>query len=269
MAANELPRAERRRISVGLIGRADEARRTGLPVPPDGDISIGLALALRRLLADKAGKSRATDAAQFAAAVLEATLVQQVANENLGCRQGCAWCCKSAVTCSAPEIFLVAGYVAKQGPDAVAEVVARAERHAGKTAEDLIREKLDCALLKDGACAVYNARPLACRQLFSLSSEACREAMEDGSENVPLLVEPMQLGEFVRTMLFAALRAEGMSEVAYDLSEGVARALTTEDAEVRWIAGEDVFAGVRSAVRPERADVSTGRITEVLRRLEY
>lgn len=270
MATNDVPRSDRRRISVGLIGRAEQAKLTGLPVPPDGDIAIGLALALRRLLADKESATRASDAAAFAADVLEATLVRQVANEEkLACRQGCAWCCKSIVTISAPEILRIASHIRSRGADAVATVLDRATVRHGLALEDLLRQKLDCPLLADNGCTVYGVRPLSCRQLFSLSAEACEAAMVTGSEDVPLLVEPMQLGELVRTMLFAAMRAEGHREIAYDMTEGLVIALNSPSAEARWVAGEDVFAGVRTGTRPPRAEAATERIVEVLRQLEY
>lgn len=269
MADNEIPRAERRRIATGLMNRADEAQRSGLPVPPDGDISIGLALSLRRVLATKDDGRRASRAAAFGANVLEATLKRQIAGEPVACRRGCAHCCKSLVTVSAPEVLWVAAEVRRQGSDAVATVLETARARGGRSAEDLLRDKLDCPLLADGACSVYVARPLACRQLFSLSAEACQRAVEHGTQDVPLLMPPMQLGELVRTMLFAAMRAEGMAEIGYDLSEALVVALSAEDTESRWLAGEDVFAGVRSSRRPERAQAATDKVVAVLRGLEY
>lgn len=269
MAATDIPRAERRRIAFALIGRAEQAQRQGLPVPPDGDVSIGLALAMRRLLADKSNDVRASKAAAFGADVLQATLTRQVAGEPIACRRGCAHCCKSIVTCSAPEILRVAGALTQQGPDIVAAVLDRARARGGRTVAELLADQADCPLLFDGACSVYVARPLACRQLYSLSAEACQQAVEQGTQDVPLLMPPMQLGELVRTMLFAAMRAEGMAEIGYDLSEGLLIALGTPNAEARWLAGEDVFSAARSAERPPRAEAATTRIVEVLKGLEY
>jgi hypothetical protein len=269
VAANDLPRGERRRISVDLIGRGEDAKRIGLPVPPDPDVSIGLALAMRRLLAKTDDANRATAAAAFGADVLQATLTRQVAGEPIACQRGCAHCCKSLVTCSAPEIFRVAAEVRLLSAEAQRAVIDRVHRRRARSVEELLADKVDCPLLDDGACVVYVKRPLACRQLFSLSAEACEQAVAEGSEQVPLLVPPMQLGELVRTMLFAAMRAEGMAEIGYDLAEGLAVALEADDSEARWLDGEDVFAGVRSAVRPARATAATDRIVGVLQGLEY
>lgn len=224
---------------------------------------------MRRMLAQRDDPGRASKAAAFGADVLEVTLKRQIANDPIACRRGCSHCCRSIVTVSAPEVLRIAAEIRKQGPEAVAVVLERARTRGKRTAEELLRDKLDCTLLVDGACSVYAVRPLSCRQLFSLSAEACRQAIEEGTSDVPLLLPPMQLGELVRTMLFAAMRAEGMTEIGYELTEALSVALANPDIEQRWLAGEDVFAGVHAAKRPPRAEASTDRIVEVLKGLEY
>jgi hypothetical protein len=101
-----------------------------------------------------------------------------------------------------------------------------------------------CALLNGDVCGVYAKRPIACRSFNSLSVEACRIFYEGGPDNIPALEMPKVLRAAVQQAMFAALRNLGIADISYELNQAVVVALTTEKAESRWLAGEDVFATV-------------------------
>jgi hypothetical protein len=115
-----------------------------------------------------------------------------------------------------------------------------------------------CALLLDDLCSVYPARPLACRAFASFSVEACRISFEGGSDDIHTLGATMMLRSACDQAMFAALRMAGLPDISYELNHAVAVALTTDDAERRWLAGESIFEAVApdpaSSIRPQWID---------------
>jgi hypothetical protein len=104
-----------------------------------------------------------------------------------------------------------------------------------------------CPLLTDGACSVYAARPLGCHAFVSVDLKACITAF--GSRSVPNIPAPRSHSEVqqaCRMAFYAALRLAGLSEHGYELNRAVHAILTTPEAETRWLAGEDVLAGLET-----------------------
>src|SRR5437763_362923 len=64
------------------------------------------------------------------------------------------------------------------------------------------RQKIACSFLVDGACGVYEQRPLACRAYFSLDAGRCERALASGSTSadhaIPVLDLPKALNAAVR-----------------------------------------------------------------------
>ena len=90
------------------------------------------------------------------------------------CGRGCRACCTLTVDCGFGEALLVAEALSETQGNALDGYVARL-RERLPTVTDLKsylrmqrRELGDCPFLdREGACAVYEARPFACRALFS------------------------------------------------------------------------------------------------------
>lgn len=114
------------------------------------------------------------------------------------CSRGCRGCCSLAVNCTFPEAVRVARALTEEQARRVADRVAILQSRVPQL-EDLKsflrlhRNKLGyCPLLnEDGACGIYEARPLSCRSLLatkesrwcsadfsSLSSEEKRHFVE-------------------------------------------------------------------------------------------
>jgi hypothetical protein len=70
---------------------------------------------------------------------------------------------------------------------------------------------------------------------------------------IPTLKGAVNAGVLCRSLLLAAGRSAGLSDHCYELSGALAVALGEPDAERRWLAREDVFAGVPVAQRPAQA----------------
>ncbi|MBU0515730.1 MAG: YkgJ family cysteine cluster protein [Proteobacteria bacterium] len=93
--------------------------------------------------------------------------------EPVRCRPGCDDCCRAVFLVSAVEGFVIARAVR----DLPRQERRRVERQAAKAArkyeallsggrltdEVFSRERIDCPLLVDNACALYDLRPITCR----------------------------------------------------------------------------------------------------------
>ena len=105
-------------------------------------------------------------------------------------------------------------------------------------------------------CGVYAARPLACRAYNSCDASVCEKAFVDARVRWDMPVDLFQLtvGRNVRTGLAAAIAAAGLDPGPYELAAGLEVALTTPDAEARWLAGEPIFAAAETRIGRERRD---------------
>src|SRR5581483_9350170 len=68
---------------------------------------------------------------------------------HLKCTKGCDLCCRRKFSVSAVEAYSIAKYF-RELPAAVHRAVRK-------------KKKESCAFLVDGACSVYDARPVICR----------------------------------------------------------------------------------------------------------
>lgn len=79
--------------------------------------------------------------------------------DHVACQgKGCSHCCKMNVTITSSEATLIG------------EAIGRAPRHIPRSVSHPTERfgSVPCTFLdEDGACSVYNVRPLACRQHFS------------------------------------------------------------------------------------------------------
>lgn len=167
------------------------------------------------------------------------------APKDIACGKGCSYCCNSWVSATAPEVLLLASVIRDRGDaDAVAW---RAAITHGLDFEARGKRVSPCPLLTErGTCSAYDVRPLACRGAASTDSAACRRGyMALSGEGIP--VPPffiLQRAGYAIAMRGAFKRA-GLPHISYELNEALEVALSTPDAEARWLAGEDIFAGVQ------------------------
>lgn len=176
------------------------------------------------------------------------------------CKPGCDSCCRLHTVFVTPlEALRLAAFVRASMP--VEPLVARLREAAAVLRALSVAERAavrpPCPLLDDaGACGVHPARPLLCRGYNSFDRAACEAAFAAGLPSPRLPADGEQVG--VHKSLFAALVAGGGLERdvgPLELVHGLLAALTTEDAEARWRAGERVF-------DPEACAASRAAVTE-------
>lgn len=140
-------------------------------------------------------------------------------------------------------------------------VAAETEARAGIPHLDWAKRTSPCALLRDNACSVYDARPINCRRVVSTSLDACKRAyVEMTGEAVPVPGIFRGMGFIVQTALAAALVKRGLPTLAYELSGAVNRAVSHPELEAERLQGRDVFAGLqRDTVDPGGGGKRQGR----------
>jgi Fe-S-cluster containining protein len=159
------------------------------------------------------------------------------------CGRGCSHCCHTRVETTAPEVFLLARFL-RAHPDA-----PRAERivATAKTLEPLDGRghhlaQIRCALLgDDGACTVYSARPIACRRAHSTDASVCAAVHRDPTLDVRIsFAATLQsnTSSLVLGWLEGSAHA-GRPPHHYELHAALVIALREDDAETRFVAGED------------------------------
>lgn len=116
------------------------------------------------------------------------TLIDKVAKAaapHVVCTKGCDHCCKMSVTLSALEAEQIGRAIGVQ-PAHVKRLVSDMPDAETATQEQVTKFKgVPCVFLKDGACSIHSARPMACRAFFNLSGDASRCDLTKGDHTVP------------------------------------------------------------------------------------
>lgn len=166
------------------------------------------------------------------------------------CAAGCDACCSTVVADVTPlEALVIAEYLTQHHEEAEIAAIrdrlaASASRYEELSVEDGPRVSMRCPLLNaDGLCSVYEARPLVCMGVFSLSREACEAASRQPGDPIPLDRPAKVWMMGVSGGLQRALARAKLDANLYELNSAVLRALETPDAVGRWLRGEDVFDG--------------------------
>ena len=181
--------------------------------------------------------------------------VPESARARLACRSGCAFCCHQPVRVSAPEAFFLAAQL-RERPETASEVREAARALAGRNPETPRVAWPRCPLLDSGdRCSVHAARPLACHGTVSLDVEDCKSSYpQPGQWSVREPAPYDDLRNSWRLILQAALRLNGLPDTHYELNAALGLVLETENAEKRWLGGEDIFAPLKS-LPPNRPEI--------------
>jgi Fe-S-cluster containining protein len=177
-------------------------------------------------------------------ATINAT-VRGLSDIPVACKKGCSHCCHTWVSVSASEALYTAKIVKQRG-DAAIEKVRSAYAHT-KQYDFEMRDQhpYPCPLLEEDVCSIYDARPKVCRFAASADAEICARTYHNiTNENVPM-PKMYLVGRAAYAMVMAAgLQHAGLPHQAYEFTAALWRALETDQAERRWLAGEDIFADI-------------------------
>ena len=168
---------------------------------------------------------------------------------EVACTRGCSYCCHLRVEIRPHEAFVLARHVQEKFDPArreraLARIAGNLERIAPLTPEQHVRAGIPCALLEDGACSAYEARPAACRKYYSVSVKTCRDAFGDTAAPLTgeLEDEDLRLAGNAVTLGYA----KGIEDAGYDielreLHYALRKALTDPKAQARYRRGKRAF----------------------------
>ncbi len=174
------------------------------------------------------------------------------------CAAGCAYCCHLTVEASAPEVFLIAAFLAHLPAERLEAVKARVRQTAtavrGLSPDARVRAAVPCALLEEGRCSVYGVRPLGCRSWNSRDARACAQVMEQGGGDLRPVQDqrPGGIESGIRAGFAAALQEAGLPEDdtrRCELNTALQIALEDPSALSGWLGGTDTLAPARAAVK--------------------
>ncbi|MEO8135051.1 MAG: YkgJ family cysteine cluster protein [Betaproteobacteria bacterium] len=170
-------------------------------------------------------------------------------NVALACTLGCNYCCHLRVEIRPHDAFVLSHHVrtrfsAEQRARTIARVEKNLRRIAQLTPEQHIQANLPCAMLEDGVCSAYEARPATCRKYNSVSVENCRNAFLAPAAPLTGDIEHEQVrlaGNAVALGYSKGLEDAGYDTTLYELHFALHRALANPKAESRYRKGKRPF----------------------------
>ena len=199
------------------------------------------------LLRDTRAESPCSQAVAHVTGVFDRTAPP---HNEIACRKGCSHCCTQKVVLMAPEAFYVAAQI-RNNPKAKDAIIEAHRRTHDLSLMGRLQAQIFCALLEDAMCSIYKARPMACHAFVSTDLNACLDAFtRNKSANIPMPEIYVSVVHTCRILLMAALRLARLNSSVYEMNAAVAAILAHENAEARWLAGENILAGVPAEAPP-------------------
>jgi len=156
-------------------------------------------------------------------------------NSEVACFKGCHWCCHQAVFANSYELhFLSEKIKTNFTKEELSGIIERTEAKYNMTSklndEEVLKFKSPCPLLRDGACSIYEARPMACRIYLSTKLQTCLEFYHhpENETNYPALIDfPLRAGQMMNEGFSAALKEFGIETAEFRMEDGLQIVLKT------------------------------------------
>lgn len=162
---------------------------------------------------------------------LNDSIVDLAERQKIGvaCHKGCHWCCHQAVYANSYELHFLSEQIKKSFSDEeLAGLTERTETKYARTSElteaEILKFKAPCPLLKNGACSIYAARPMACRIYLSTKLDTCMEFYQhpENEDNFPALIDfPLRAGRMMNEGFRAALKEFGIETAEFRMEDGL------------------------------------------------
>lgn len=165
------------------------------------------------------------------------------------CRPRCSYCCRLRVEIRPHEAFVLAHHVRTRLAEALRQRVLDRLAHnltriRWLSAAEHNAARVECALLQDGLCTAYEARPAACRKYYSLREATCRAVHDDPAapRTGPLEDDHVRLaGNAVALGHAQGCADAGFDAEPYELHFALHHALRGSQAERRYRDGKRAF----------------------------
>ncbi len=214
------------------------------PLHQGPEPTIAMARSLRKLLEQAKVDGSVEEAVAFIAAMVNAT-VRGLSEVPIACGKGCSHCCNLWVSVSALEALALAKLARKRGDETMERIRDANDFTQRFSHGDRGEHPHPCPFLESNLCSIYDDRPASCRQAASEAADICARSIFTTNEEVPTPLPYLVSRTMYGIATACALREAGLDHKTYELNNAVVRALAVENAEARWLAGEDIFNGVQ------------------------
>jgi uncharacterized protein len=170
---------------------------------------------------------------------------------NIDCSMGCWFCCTQMVAVTIPEVLRLAdhirsAYSAEEREnlnERMASYMKATEAwHRGDHSK---KARHVCPLLRiaDGACNVWQERPLICRGFNSTDHKMCITKRDDpvNDPDVPRIMGQFYAATSARTGLRRGLGKHGLDNQLHEMIPALMVALENEDSAERYLSGDPLF----------------------------
>ena len=173
------------------------------------------------------------DTSGFAATMSAYTdLAENLAGHKpVACKLGCSHCCVLSVSVLLPEAVAIAAWLSMHCAGAgCAAQLKRLQAHALRVRwmedSERIHKQIACPFLDArGGCGIYPVRPLVCRSVTSLDTEACFAALNpeqlDEAHGVPMDTTRKTVMDTAFCTLARAMQQQPMMSRSIELCNGV------------------------------------------------
>jgi hypothetical protein len=165
---------------------------------------------------------------------------------EIACRAGCSFCCHLRVMVLPHEAIALFRYLGSRIPREQTQLVRqRVLENAARIKEGSATNEA-CALLVEGRCSAYEARPSACSGYHSLSREHCERGHERSAappEGIPVSQAMRHVAATLDEGLQQGLAGAGLSGARIELHTAVAALMRQPALVERWRGGRSLSKG--------------------------
>jgi Fe-S-cluster containining protein len=203
----------------------------------------------KRFLNAKKDLSQTKKIGQFQIIQIE----QEIANSpKLGCANGCSHCCHLRVVAFPHELITIYLHIKLKFEKNHAKAIFERIRNQYEIVQNMSIEEhfttnVECPLLENGRCSVYEVRPVACAGYHSGTEEACRisnenpEILGTDSGGIPMLYGIQEMSSLQNSAIKQVIDSKGDDSEQYELIKGLFKIFSDPTVNQRWIRGRKFF----------------------------
>jgi Fe-S-cluster containining protein len=179
------------------------------------------------------------------------SLVEEMRQKPVACKEGCAYCCRLHVGVTGPETIAIVEHLrttlsAEELEAVKARVATLDDQTRGMDSVQRARTGLPCALLVDNRCSVYPVRPLSCQGWNSFDVAKCEQSSARPLTTIPSDAMQIALCHTIRQGLKEGLGQAGLSGADLELTAALRIALNDPESAAKYLAKEPVFEAAKS-----------------------
>ncbi len=167
---------------------------------------------------------------------------------EIGCSNGCSHCCQLRVVAFPHELIAIYlhikfSFTKARSDAAIARVKSQFAKIKDMSMEQHFVTNVECPLLENGRCSVYEVRPIACAGYHSVTEERCRYSNEHpeivGTETggIPMVLEIQDSSGAQVGAISQVINAHNDDVTQYELIRGLNAIAVDPSVNQKWMRG--------------------------------